>query len=49
MATVLGKTLPEAAMLALPFLAGDLLKAGIAAGITRGLARVRPASVLSRA
>ncbi|HBD90794.1 MAG: BioY family transporter [Rhodobacteraceae bacterium GWE1_64_9] len=49
MATVLGKTLPEAALLALPFLAGDLLKAGIAAGITRGLARVRPASVLSRA
>lgn len=49
MAVVLGKTLPEAAMLALPFLAGDLLKSGLAAGITQGLARVRPASVLSRA
>jgi biotin transport system substrate-specific component len=49
MAVVLGKTLPEAAVLALPFLAGDLLKSGLAAGITQGLARVRPASVLSRA
>lgn len=48
MALILGKTLPEAALLALPFLAGDLLKSGIAAGITRGLARVRPASVMSR-
>ncbi|WP_151719897.1 biotin transporter BioY [Gemmobacter serpentinus] len=49
MAAILGKSLPEAAMLALPFLAGDLLKSGLAAGITQGLARMRPASVLSRA
>lgn len=49
MAFILGKSLPEAALLALPFLAGDVLKSGLAAGITRGLARVRPASVLSRA
>lgn len=49
MAVVLGKTLPEAALLAAPFLAGDVLKAGIAAGITQGLAKVRPAAVLSRA
>jgi biotin transport system substrate-specific component len=48
MAVVLGKTIPEAAGLALPFLAGDLIKAGIAAGITRGLARVRPGALLSR-
>ncbi len=48
MALVLGKTIPEAAALALPFLAGDLIKAVIAAGITRGLARVRPGAVLSR-
>ena len=49
MSVMLGKTLPEAAMLALPFLAGDLLKAGLAAAVTQSMARLRPASVLSRA
>lgn len=48
MALVLGKTLPEAATLATPFLAGDMIKAGIAAALTRGLARVRPQALLSR-
>jgi biotin transport system substrate-specific component len=49
MALVLGKSLPEAALLATPFFVGDLIKAGLAAGITRGLARLRPGAVLSRA
>ena len=49
MSVMLGKTLPEAALLALPFLAGDLLKAGLAAAVTHSMARLRPASVLSRA
>lgn len=48
MALVLGKTLPEAALLATPFLPGDLIKAGLTALITRGLARVRPGALLSR-
>lgn len=48
MAIVLGKTLPEATVLAAPFLAGDLIKAVLAAGITRGLQRVRPGALLSR-
>jgi biotin transport system substrate-specific component len=48
MALVLGKTLPEAALLATPFLAGDLIKAGLAAAITAGLANVRPGTLLSR-
>ncbi|MBL8561426.1 MAG: biotin transporter BioY [Gemmobacter sp.] len=49
MSVMLEKTLPEAAVLALPFLAGDLLTAGLAAAVTRSIARLRPASVLSRA
>ncbi|NUB43984.1 biotin transporter BioY [Fertoebacter nigrum] len=49
MALVLGKTLPEATLLALPFLAGDLLKVAICAALTRGLARLRPEALLSRA
>lgn len=49
MSIMLGKTLSEAALLALPFLAGDLLKAGLAAAVTQSMARLRPASVLSRA
>jgi biotin transport system substrate-specific component len=48
MALVLGKTLPEASLLATPFLAGDLIKAGLAAMITAALARVRPGVLLSR-
>ena len=49
MSVMLDKSLPEAALLALPFLAGDLLKAGLAAAVTQSMARLRPASVLSRA
>jgi biotin transport system substrate-specific component len=48
MALALGKTLPEAALLATPFLVGDLIKAGLCAAITRGLAKVRPGALLSR-
>lgn len=49
MALVLGKTLPEAAFLGMAFLPGDLIKAVLAGFITRGLAQMRPGSVLSRA
>lgn len=48
MALVLGKTLPEAALLATPFLAGDLIKAGLAAAITVALANLRPGVLHSR-
>lgn len=48
MAFVLGKTLPEAALLLTPFIAGDVLKAAIAGLVTRGLSRVRPGVLLSR-
>lgn len=49
MALTLGKSLPEAALLAVPFLAGDLVKAVLAAVITQSIARMRPAALLSRA
>lgn len=48
MALVLGKTLPEAALLVVAFLPGDVIKAALAGFITAALARMRPASVLSR-
>lgn len=48
MALVLGKSLPEAMLLAAPFLAGDIIKAGLAGLITSGIAKVRPGVVLSR-
>ncbi len=48
MALVIGKTLPEAALLVTPYLIGDAIKVGLAAAITQGLARVRPGSLLSR-
>ncbi|MHA6344593.1 biotin transporter BioY [Roseivivax sp. CAU 1761] len=48
MAVMLDKTLVEASFLALPFIPGDLIKAGLAGLITSTLARARPASVLSR-
>ena len=48
MAFMLGKTLPEATALALPFFPGDVIKAILAAALTRGLARVRPGVLLSR-
>lgn len=49
MALMLGKTLPEAAFLAGAFLPGDVIKAVLAAFITVSLAKMRPASLLSRA
>lgn len=49
MAIVLDKTLSEAAVLALPFIPGDMIKAGIAGMLTSALAKARPGSVLSRA
>lgn len=49
MALALSKTPLEAAWLALPFLAGDLIKAGIAAVITRSLHSSRSGVVRSRA
>ena len=48
MAATLGKTLPEAALLAAPFLAGDLIKAVIAAIVTQSVAQMRPGALLSR-
>lgn len=48
MALILDKSLVQAAAFATPFLAGDLIKAGLAALLTQGLARVRPGAVLSR-
>ncbi|MBI1171841.1 BioY family transporter [bacterium] len=49
MALTLGKTLPEASLLATPFLPGDLIKAVLAGLITQTIARMRPNAVLSRA
>ena len=49
MSVMLDKTLPEAAFLGMAFLPGDLLKAVIAGLVTQSLARMRPASLLSRA
>lgn len=49
MAITLQKSLPEAALLATPFLPGDAIKAALAGFLTAALAKARPASVLSRA
>lgn len=49
MAITLDKTLSEAAFLGMAFLPGDVLKAVLAGLITQSLARMRPASLLSRA
>lgn len=48
MSLVLGKTLPEAALLATPFLIGDVIKAALTALVTGQLAQLRPDVVLSR-
>ena len=48
MSVVLGKTLPEAALLITPFVPGDLIKVGLRALLTSALARVRPGALLSR-
>jgi biotin transport system substrate-specific component len=44
-----GLTLQQSTVAMLPFVPGDLLKAVLAALITRGLARMRPDALLSRA
>ncbi len=48
MSVTLGKTLPEAALLALPFIPGDLIKAALAGMITSAIARMRPNALLVR-
>lgn len=48
MATMLGKTLPEATLLITPYLVGDVIKVVLAALITRGIAQMRPGALLSR-
>ena len=48
MSVVMGKTLPEAAMLGMAFLPGDLIKVVLAALVTQAIARMRPGSLLSR-
>lgn len=47
-ALMLDKSLADVRVFLLGFLPGDLIKVGMAALITRGLARMRPGSVLSR-
>lgn len=49
LAFMLDKSLPEAALLVMAFVPGDIIKAVLAGLITSSLARARPASVLSRA
>ena len=49
MSVMLAKTLPEAALLALPFLPGDLIKAVLTAAVTASIAQMRPGALLSRA
>lgn len=49
MALTLGKSLPEATLLAIPFLAGDVIKAVLAALVTQAIAQARPGALLSRA
>ncbi len=49
MAVMLDKTLPEAARIAIAFLPGDIIKAGVAGVVTAALARMRPGALLSRA
>lgn len=49
MAVTLGKSAGEAALLALPFLPGDLIKSVLAGLITQALFQMRPGIVLARA
>jgi biotin transport system substrate-specific component len=48
MAIMLGKSWPAAAVLVTAYIPGDLVKCVMAALITQGLAKIRPAAVLSR-
>ena len=49
LAIVLGKSIPEAALLVIAFLPADFVKAILAGVITAALAKARPQSILSRA
>jgi biotin transport system substrate-specific component len=49
MMVMLNLTLKQAAISMLPFIPGDVIKAGLAAALTASLYKARPASVLSRA
>jgi biotin transport system substrate-specific component len=49
MSVMLDKSLPEAALLAAPFLVGDSIKAALAAIVTQSIAKMRPEALLSRA
>lgn len=49
MSVMLDKTLAEAALLALPFAAGDTIKSLIAGAVTAAIGRARPEALLSRA
>jgi len=48
MSIMLDKSLPEAALLAAPFLLGDGVKAVLAGLVTQSIARMRPEALLSR-
>jgi len=48
MAIVLGKSWPAAAALVAAYIPGDIIKTVLAGFITQGLAKIRPAAVLSR-
>lgn len=48
MALVLGKTMPEAAVLIAAYLPGDAIKVVLAALITRTIAQMRPRALMSR-
>ena len=48
MAIMLGKPLPDMALAAVAFLPGDLIKATLAALITKSIAQMRPEALLSR-
>lgn len=48
MAVMLGKSWSEAALIAVAFLPGDVLKAVVAGLVTQAVARARPAALMSR-
>lgn len=49
MSVMLEKTLPEAALLAAPYLVGDSIKAVLTGLVTQAIAKARPDALLSRA
>lgn len=49
MSVMLEKSLPEAALLAAPYLVGDSIKAVLAGLVTQAIAKARPEALLSRA